>query len=657
MTSTLLQLRGIRREYPSGEGAFAALKAIDLDIDSGECIAIMGVSGSGKSTLMNILGLLDRPTSGTYQIAGRGTATLTADDLAELRREHFGFIFQRYNLLPDLTALANVEVPAVYSGEGRTQRHARAAGILSRLKLENRLAHRPGQLSGGQQQRVSIARALMNGGEVILADEPTGALDSHVGEEVLTILKQLHAKGHTVIIVTHDPEVAKHAERIIELRDGEITSDSGSPQRSRITINEASLPATPYRSGVRSTEEGVLWDRSLEAMRMALLSLGAHRLRTFLTMLGIVIGIASVVSVVALGNGAQEKILQSISALGTNTLEIYPGNGFGDMRAGRVRTLRATDALQLASQTFVDSATPGVSTSGTVRYGSFAANAQIYGVGGQYFRVKGMKLIEGATFDSQAVSRMDQSVVIDQNAREELFGKVKDNTVGKIILVGKVPSRIIGVVEQAGNILGNTTLSIWAPYTTVMGRMLGRSYVSSIIVRVSDNTSMQMAEDAIMRILSIQHGRKDFFIQNTAKIRESVETSTQTMIFLVGSIAAISLLVGGIGIMNIMLVSVTERTREIGVRVAVGGRRRDILQQFLTEAVLVCLIGGVLGVLLALGFGVFFQYMGNDNFPMIFSTDSIIAAFICSTLIGITFGYLPARHAARLDPIEALARE
>jgi macrolide transport system ATP-binding/permease protein len=651
MTSALLQLRGVRREYPSGDGIFAALKDIDLDVHAGEYIAIAGTSGSGKSTLMNILGFLDRPTSGTYQVAGRETATLTPDDLAELRRERFGFIFQRYNLLPDLTALANVEIPAIYAGESRTQRHARAIAILSRLKLDNRLAYRPGQLSGGQQQRVSIARALMNGGEIILADEPTGALDSQVGEEVLTLLKELHAQGHTLIIVTHDPEVAHHAERIIELRDGEIVSNR------RISFASRREPNLGEGRGLRGGQGGALWDRTLEAFRMALLSMRAHRLRTFLTMLGIIIGIASVVSVVALGNGTRERVLQSISALGTNTLNIYPGTGFGDMHAGRIQTLRATDALQLASQTFVDSATPGVSTSAIVRYGSLAANAQIYGVGGEYFRVKGMKFISGTTFDVQAVNRMDQSVVIDQNARKQLFGLSHDSPIGKVILLGRVPCRIIGLVEQPANMFGNTNLSVWEPYTTVMARMLGQSYVASISVRVSDNTPMPIAEAAVTRLLSLRHGRKDFFIQNTAQIRETIEANTRTMTWLVGSIAAISLLVGGIGVMNIMLVSVTERTREIGVRMAVGGRQSDILQQFLIEAVLVCLIGGALGVLLALGFGVLFGHLGNDNFPMIFSTDSVIAAFICSTLIGITFGYLPARNASRLDPVEALARE
>lgn len=639
-----------------------ALNDINLDIRAGEYIAIVGASGSGKSTLMNILGCLDRPTAGTYKIGGRITAALTIDELGDLRREFFGFIFQRYSLLRDLTALDNVEIPAVYAGGDRQSRRARATAILTRLGLEDHADRYPGHLSGGQQQRISIARALMNGGEIILADEPTGALDSRVGEEVLTVLEELNHLGHTLIIVTHDAKVAQHAGRIIEIRDGRIISDRqslaqqptgvvvGSPRGSQPGLRIVGQ-GTARQSGSASG------DRFLEALRMAVLAIRTRRLRTFLTMLGIIIGIASVVTVVALGNGTQQKVLESISAFGTNTLDIYPGAGVGDVHAGRVQTLRAMDASRLATQPFVDSATPGVSTSGTARYRSVAANVQVYGVGDQFFRIKGMKVLEGAIFDNKAVDRSDQNVVIDENAVKVLFGDAHASPIGQIILIDRVPLRVVAVVRRAGSPSGGTALSVWAPYTTVMARMLGQLYVSSITVRVSDKTPMNAAEAAITGLMTLQHGRKDFFIQNTAQIRETIEATTQTMTWLIGSVAAISLLVGGIGVMNVMLVSVTERTAEIGVRIAVGARQSDILQQFLIEAVLVCLIGGAFGVLLALSLRVMSRHFGNDNFLMIFSTDSVIAAFVCSTLIGITFGFLPARNAARLDPVEALARE
>jgi macrolide transport system ATP-binding/permease protein len=651
MTQPLLQLRAVCREYPAGDQALQVLKKVDLDIYAGEFIAIVGASGSGKSTLMNILGCLDRPTSGTYRVAGVSTADMSPDELAELRREHFGFIFQRYHLLADLTALGNVEVPAVYAGLARGARHERARALLSRLGLADRMTHRPNQLSGGQQQRVSIARALMNGGAVILADEPTGALDTRSGEEVLKILGELHDEGHTIIIVTHDHAVASHAERIIEIRDGEIVAD-----RINTKVTRANT-AGERRPQLRAAQWQALRDRFIEAFRMAILAMAAHRMRTFLTMLGIIIGIASVVSVVALGNGSQQRVLENISSLGTNTLEIRPGRGFGDLRAARVQTLRAEDVHALAAQSYVDSATPNVSTTVTARYRSAAATAQVSGVGDQFFRVRGMKLMEGAFFDAGAVERLDQSVVIDHNTRRQFFRET-ESPIGKVIMLGNVPCRVIGVAQPSSPGFGlSDTLTLWIPYTTAMARMLGRSTVSSITVRVADDTPINAAQRAITKLLTARHGREDFFIQNIAEIRQTIEATTRTLTLFIGSIAAIALIVGGIGVMNIMLVSVSERTKEIGVRIAVGARQADILQQFLIEAILVCLIGGVIGIALAFGLGALFDLAFGEDFRMIYSTGSIIAAFLCSTGIGIAFGYLPARNAARLRPVDALARE
>lgn len=650
-TSPLLQLRSLRREFPAGDETLTVLKDVDLDIRAGEMVAIVGASGSGKSTLMNILGCLDRPTAGSYHVAGRATAEMGADELAALRREHFGFIFQRYHLLGDLTALGNAEVPAVYAGLTRESRHQRAAALLGRLGLADRMSHKPGQLSGGQQQRVSIARALMNGGKVILADEPTGALDSKSGEEVMRILRELHAEGHTIIIVTHDMHVAQHADRIIEIRDGEIVADhsgggAGESIHALVTRRPAVAPSwQAYR------------DRLVEAFRMAVLAMKAHRTRTLLTMLGIIIGIASVVSVVALGNGSQQRVLSNISSLGTNTIEVYPGTGYGDMRAEEVQTLRASDAIALARQSYVDSATPSVTTTVTARYGSASASVQISGVGEQYFRVRGVKLAEGTFFDADAVDHVSQSVVIDENSRKQFFGGTgAGSALGKIVILGKVPCRVVGVVTRANSFGPSSTLSMWIPYTTAMSKMLGRGYVSSITVRVADGISMGAAEQAITKLLLLRHGRKDFFLNNIAQIRETIEATTRTMTLLIGAIAAIALVVGGIGVMNIMLVSVMERTKEIGVRIAVGARQGDIRQQFLIEAVLVCLLGGLLGVALALGIGIAFAVLSED-FEMVFSMNSIVAAFVCSTVIGVVFGFLPARNAAGMDPIEALARE
>ena len=546
-----------------------------------------------------------------------------------------------------MSALGNVEVPAIYAGRARAERVARARSILQRLGLADRTSHRPGQLSGGQQQRVSIARALMNGGQIILADEPTGALDRAAGAEVLQIFAELHAEGHTVIIVTHDMAVAEHADRIIELSDGEVIADRVKTAARK--AEPAALP--PQQAGWRQ-----LLDRFREAFRMAVLAMSAHKLRTALTMLGIIIGIASVVSVVALGNGSQKRILSDISSLGTNTLDIYPGANFGDMRSGKVRTLVPADAEALAAQPYVDSVTPSVSTSVTARYRNVAATAQVSGVGEGYFRVKGLEIAQGRFFGADSVTQLSQDVVIDENSSKTLFTQ-HENPVGQIVVLGNVPVRVIGVLKKKQSGFGSSdSLNVYAPYTTVMTRLLGQSYLRGITVRVSDEASVSAAQSAVTRLLKLRHGTTDFFINNTDDIRQTITSATQTMTLLVAAIAVISLIVGGIGVMNIMLVSVTERTSEIGVRMAVGARQSDILQQFLIEAVLVCLLGGLIGVLLALFIGILFSLSGA-NFQMVYSTTSIIAAFVCSTLIGVAFGFLPARSAAALDPVDALSRD
>jgi macrolide transport system ATP-binding/permease protein len=646
----LIAIGGLRREFASGEGTVAALKNIDLVIEAGEIVAIMGASGSGKSTLMNILGCLDRPTSGSYWISGCETSALDSDSLAALRREHFGFIFQRYHLLAELTALDNVEIPAIYAGITSRTRQTRAANLLTRLGLIERACHRPNQLSGGQQQRVAIARALINGADVILGDEPTGALDKQSGEEVLRILEGLHAEGHTVIIVTHDMSVAARADRVVELSDGEIVSDyrkARAQPAQRLPPAVVPIPTQYWRAP---------FDRFREAFRMALLAMAAHRLRTFLTMLGIIIGIASVVCVVALGEGSRQKVLSNISSLGTNTLEIFPGKDFGDVRSGKIKTLVASDADALAKQPYIAAVTPTVSTSSTIRRGAKEATVLVNGVGEQYFPAKGVKLIQGRVFDADSVRDMAQDVVIDENTRKTLFADLTQSPVGQVVLIGRVPCRVLGVTKtQQAGFGPSQNLSVYLPYTTVEARFLGESSLRSITARVSDDTSPALAEQAVIPFLVQRHGTRDFFILNTADIRQTITSTTETMTLLIALIALIALLVGGIGVMNIMLVSVSERVSEIGVRMAVGARKSDILQQFLIEAMLVSLIGGTVGIGAALGFGPVFDAIG-PNFNLVYSATSIVAAFLCSSLIGIIFGYLPARNASLLDPVVALSR-
>ena len=649
----LIKLENIIREFPAGDSTIQVLKSINLTINAGEMVAIIGASGSGKSTLMNILGCLDKPTEGIYSIGGRTTSQLSPDELAELRREHFGFIFQRYHLLNALTAQGNVEIPAIYAGVTNEQRQSRATNILSRLGLADKINNKPNQLSGGQQQRVSIGRALINGGQIILADEPTGALDRKSGLEVMAILRELHQQGHTVIIVTHDPNIAQSAERIIEISDGNIISDSINPNYCSEQANNRQVKQIE----ITKTQDNfsAKYYRFRDAFKMAILSMLSQRLRTFLTMLGIIIGIASVVSMVALGEGTKQKILSNINSLGTSTLEIYAGSGFGDRNADKITTLRSSDADFLAQQSFVHSTTPNLSTSVYFRIDNLAVTGTVNGVGEQFFAVRGYTISKGIAFDQTAVSTSAQEAVIDENTVKRLFSD--QDPIGKILMVGQLPVRIIGVATKQQQGFGNNeSLNIWLPYTTVINRMVGQTSLKSITVRINDNVDLNVAEQAINKIMLQRHGSKDFFIFNSDSVRETVNSSAWVLTLLISTIALISLIVGGIGVMNIMLVSVTERTREIGVRMAVGARSSDILQQFLIEAVLVCLIGGTLGIVLSFIIGFVFNYLVT-SFAMSFSIISIIAAFSCSTMIGIIFGYVPAKRAAKLDPIYALERE
>ncbi|WP_065476620.1 MacB family efflux pump subunit [Aeromonas hydrophila] len=647
MSEPLIQLKGIERRYQSGEQEVTVLHPLDLTIEAGEMIAIVGASGSGKSTLMNLLGCLDRPSSGQYLFRGQDTATLDALSLARLRCHHFGFIFQRYHLLPHLNAAANVEIPAVYAGTPRAERQARSQTLLTRLGLSDRSHHTPSQLSGGQQQRVSIARALANGGEVILADEPTGALDSQSGKEVMAILKELHAQGHTIILVTHDMEVASHADRIITLKDGRVQEDSGR--------KPAAVPLTPTAAPAGKEGAGHDWDRYREAARMALHAMLAHRMRTFLTMLGIIIGIAAVVSVVALGQGARAKVIDQINAMGTNTIDIFPGKDWGDEKAASIQTLNKRDLDALLGQPYLEGASPQIAAPGQLRYRNKTSSGSIVGVGNDFFRVKGMKLTNGRLFDERDIQNRAAVAVVDGKTIESLLGK--QDPVGQVVLVGTLPVRIIGVVEEeTGFGRSSQSVNVWLPYSAVMSRLISQNHFSQLTIRVKDGVQPALAEQAAIELLTQRHGVKDFFTFSSDSIIKSVEKTTATMTLLVSAIAVISLIVGGVGVMNIMLVSVVERTREIGIRIAVGARQSDILQQFLIEAVMVSLLGGMLGVGVSLFIGLLFSLF-VESIQMHFSLFSILMAFGCSSLIGILFGYLPARNAARLDPVEALARE
>ena len=644
----LIELRGINKIYNSGELAVQVLHDVSLDIHRGEFVAIIGSSGSGKSTLMNLLGCLDRPTSGEYRFAGRPVGALERDQLASLRREAFGFVFQSYNLIPSANAVENVEIPAIYAGRPAAERHARAESLLTRLGLGERLGNRPSQLSGGQQQRVSIARALMNDAEVILADEPTGALDSQSGQEVLALLKELSAQGKTVIIITHDRDVASHADRLIEIKDGRILSDSGAANATGGTGKPLALDTPPAGLALADTAE---------AVRMALRALKSNLFRTVLTLLGIVIGVASVVAMLAVGNGARQQVVERISAMGTNLLTVRPGApNMPRSASGVVATLTAEDARAVAELENVTAALGELQGSSTLRVGNIDYRTSITATNTAMPVVREWPLAAGSFFTEEDERGYATVVVIGQTVAQNLFPDL-GNPVGRYLMIGNVPFQVIGVMSAKGATPWGQDQDDVAlvPFSTGSMRLFGQRYVQSITAHIADVSRIEETEQRIRQELLQRHnGVEDFQIRNTASLLDAVTATQDTLTVLLGSIAAISLLVGGIGVMNIMLVNVTERTREIGIRMATGARAGNIQQQFITEALVVSAIGGVLGVLLGLGSAALIGSLGT---AVEFTLAPVVLAFGCAFATGLIFGFMPARKAAHLDPVQALAAD
>jgi macrolide transport system ATP-binding/permease protein len=646
----LIELRAITKTYGTGELSVEVLRAISLKIFAGEFLAIMGASGSGKTTLMNLIGCLDRVTAGSYVLAGRDVSTLDRDQLAALRREMFGFVFQRYNLLANATATENVELPAIYAGLSHAERTRRAQHILESLGLGERLDYPPGKLSGGQQQRVAIARALMNGGRVILADEPTGALDSKSGKEVMDLLHRLHDQGHTIILVTHNPDAANEAERVVKIEDGRIVSDSA---HSALMEPSARDHGPTVRQGAKGPIVGL--PSVSEAVKTALRSLKTNPLRTILTMLGIVIGVGSVVTMLALGNGAKQQVLSRIEAMGTNLLLVRPGAPNVRGAGATVTTLVPGDADAIRAIPGIVASVPEIIGPVTVRYGNqdYATTADATSAA---FPVARTWLTSQGTFFSEADAAGYAPVaVLGQTVYDKLFMDGA-NPVGQYVLLGNTPLQIIGVMsvkgaDPTGNDLDDM---VWIPISTGSVRLFGRSSLRSVSVLVADADQRDATIAAINTLLLDRHRASDFRTQSMAALLETATETQNTLTLLLGSIAAISLLVGGIGIMNIMLVSVTERTREIGIRMATGARSFDVLTQFVTEAVVVCSIGGLVGVAGGLAAAWVSAKYGS---AVVFSLPPVLIAFASAFVTALVFGYFPAKRAAQLDPVVALSTE
>jgi len=650
----MIELRDVHKTYSLGGSIVHALDGVTLAIEPGEFIAIMGPSGSGKSTLLHVLGLLDVPDRGSYRLNGSEVEQLSEDDLAQRRRREIGFVFQQFHLLARASAAENVCLPLLYS-RGRPDTDA-ARALLAQVGLADRAQHRPNELSGGQQQRVAIARALVNRPSILLADEPTGNLDSASQREILAILEDLNRQGMTVVIVTHEDDVARHARRRIEMRDGEIQSDSG---RGAQATNAAVAPSAPTGSDRRSRLR-----EFLQHVRHGLRALAANKVRTGLSMLGVLIGVAAVVAMLALGRGAQDAVERQLSSLGSNLLVLRTGA----VRVGGVaQEAGATTRLEVDDVTAIVDRVAGVRQAGPAVWGRVRAtfgnknwNTQITGAGVAYAQMRAAEPTIGRFFTEAENRNRVRVALVGLTLVRELFGG--ENPVGQTIKLNRISFTVIGVLPEKGsNSWRDQDDLIVVPVLTAMYRLLGKTYLDYIDIEAASPQAIEQVEREVRGLMAVRHRvppahREDAFqVRNLADIRAAYEESSRTMSLLLASIAAISLLVGGIGIMNIMLVSVTERTREIGLRKAIGARPRDILNQFLVETVVVSLAGGLSGI--ALGWAITVVLSHIADWRTTVTVGSVLLAFSFSAIIGIVFGIYPARRAAALNPIEALRYE
>lgn len=634
-------LTDVYKQYQSGGEVVSALQGISLTIKKGEFVAIVGPSGSGKTTLMNTIGCLDDISLGQMLFYGVDVSTLNEDSVAELRNKNIGFVFQKYNLLPYLTAKENVALPAQYSQKNYKGRSERAEKILSAIGLSERIDFNPNQLSGGQQQRVSIARALMNDADIILADEPTGALDSATGNQVMDIFQELNQQGKTIILVTHDKGIASQADRIISMNDGRIVKDEKSVSISKF----AEVNAREFEKDPLSIVFSIV-----EAFRTAFRALNGHRIRSFLSMLGIIIGVFAVLMSISISEGAHHRIMKEMNLLDTNTIEIRPGTGWKSMPESGSKDLNKDDVDMLAELLPTSNISPVMTSSVKINAVDGDIDITLSGISKEYLEKN--TIISGHLFDSDNLADSDAVVIIDLKLAETIFGSSGD-AIGKYLNISGRSFEILGVIKDTAKVSDMMTLKVWMPWTSYINRITGHIPYEAIQIRTKDQAEVDSIKNRVEHALESARGKKDFFTVTNESVAEMIANVSTSMKLLTTAISAISLLVGGVGVMNIMFVSVTERIHEIGIRLSVGASPADIRRQFLIESVFICFLGGTLGIALTGLASVIFPYM-TTQFEMILTIVPIIIACAFSCFIGIVFGYVPAKKASSFTPAKAL---
>ena len=648
----MIELRHIDKIYHLGRLEVAALRDVSLNIEAGEFVAITGQSGSGKSTLLHILGLLDRPTNGLFRFAGRDVSRLDDRELAALRSEQIGFVFQQFHLLRRTNALDNVNLPLVY---GPAPGAERGMELLRKVGLAERARHRPSELSGGQQQRVAIARSLVRSPRLLLADEPTGNLDSTSGRDIMTLFRELNAEGITLILVTHEPEIAALARREIRIADGRVERDT----KRAATVTVPELPQKSAAQPGRATSLRAMRSHFRQATRALLI----NKMRTLLSATGIIIGVGAVIGMLSLGEGAQTSIADQLSSMGSNRLSIRPEAqtvGGVARQIGGVSRITQVHSDEIPGKIpLVKAVAANVRGRGQVVWQNANANTEVIGTTPGYEEVYNAPAVVGRFFTAEENRRRERVAVLGRTVAEKVFGR--HNPVGEIVKLNKVPFLVVGVLKPRGD-QGPWDADdvVLIPLQTAMHRLMGKNYLDSVDVAVRDSTMVDRAQEQILDLFKTWPKPpgvegSGFRISNFASMQEAFTSIIRSVSVLLAVVAAISLVVGGIGVMNIMLVSVTERTREIGLRKALGANNGDILAQFLVEAVTLCLCGGAIG----LGLGALLTLAGSwlTGWSLSIAPGSVALAVGFSVAVGLIFGIWPARKASLLNPIEALRHE